>query len=168
MTKILNVDSFWNLIEINENNFLKFESILFKQYKNFIKITNTIVKTRSSTLITKFIKHSRYRKKITRKKFKNFKNLSFMNFEIFENNLIEKFLNMIFINVVIFRNLLNSRKRKNNYKIFFFFMKKIDEILKSLEIYYMIKSTSISRRFLFLIKITSTFSLFVVDSFFWY
>ena len=40
---------------------------------------------------------------------------------------------MIFINVVIFQNLLNSRKRKNNYKIFLFFMKKIIEILKSFE-----------------------------------
>ena len=40
---------------------------------------------------------------------------------------------MIFINVVIFQNLLNFRKRKNNYKIFSFFTKKIDEILKSLE-----------------------------------
>ena len=56
-----------------------------------------------------------------------------MNFENFENNSIEKFLNMIFINVAIFQNLLNSRKRKNNYKIFLFFMKKIDEILKSFE-----------------------------------
>ena len=40
---------------------------------------------------------------------------------------------MIFINVAIFQNLLNSRKRKNNYKIFLFFMKKIIEILKSFE-----------------------------------
>ena len=56
-----------------------------------------------------------------------------MNFENFENNSIEKFLNMIFINVAIFQNLLNSRKRKNDYKIFIFFIKKIIEILKSLE-----------------------------------
>ena len=41
---------------------------------------------------------------------------------------------MIFINVAIFQNLLNFRKRKNNYKIFSFFMKKIIEILKSFEI----------------------------------
>ena len=40
---------------------------------------------------------------------------------------------MIFINVAIFQNLLNSRKRKNDYKFFLFFMIKIIEILKSLE-----------------------------------
>ena len=56
-----------------------------------------------------------------------------MNFKNFENNLIEKLLNIIFINVVIFQNLLNFKKRKNNYKIFLFFMKKIVEILKSFE-----------------------------------
>ena len=56
-----------------------------------------------------------------------------MNLEIFENNSIEKFLNIIFINVAIFQNLLNFRKRKNDYIIFLFFIKKIDEILKSLE-----------------------------------
>ena len=56
-----------------------------------------------------------------------------MNFIIFENNSIKKFLSIIFINVVIFQNLLNSRKRKNNYKVFLFFIKKIIEILKSFE-----------------------------------
>ena len=35
LKKFLNVDSFWNLIEINENNFLKFELILSKKFKNF-------------------------------------------------------------------------------------------------------------------------------------
>ena len=112
---------------------MKFESISFIKIKNHNKITNIIIKTRSNTLITKFIKHSRYDKKIIRKKLKIVKNLSFMNFKILENNSIKKFLNMIFINVAIFQNLLNSRKRKNNYKIFSFFMKKIDEILKSFE-----------------------------------
>ena len=41
-----------------------------------------------------------------------------MNFECFENNLINKILNIIFINVAIFQNLLNFQKRKNDYKIF--------------------------------------------------
>ena len=82
----LNINLFWNLIKINENNFLKFKLILSKKFKNFNKITNTIIKIRSSTLITKFNKRSKYRKKKLRKKFKNFKNLSFIDFEIFENN----------------------------------------------------------------------------------
>ena len=86
LKKFLNIDSFWNSIEINENNFLKFESILFKNFKNFNKITNIIIKTRSNILITKFIKRSKYRKKKSRKKFKNFKRLSIIDFEIFENN----------------------------------------------------------------------------------
>ena len=40
---------------------------------------------------------------------------------------------MIFINVVVIQNLLNLRKRKNNYKFFLFFIKKIIENLKSFE-----------------------------------
>ena len=58
----------------------------------------------------------------------------FINFEIFENNSIKKFINIILINVAIFQNLLNFKKRKNNYKIFSFFRKKIVKILKSFEI----------------------------------
>ena len=72
--------------------------ILFKKFKNKNKIANEIIKTRSSTLITKFIKYSRYRKKIIRKKLANLENLSFIDFRIFENISIKKSLNMIFIN----------------------------------------------------------------------
>ena len=121
-----------NVFDENDN-FLKFEIILFKKLKIKNKITNAIIKTRSSTLITKFINYSNYSKKIIRKNIANFKNLSFIDFKIFENILIEKILNIIFINVVVFQNLLNFRKRKNNYKIFSFYIKKIVEILKSFE-----------------------------------
>ena len=119
------------MIEINEKIFLNLETTLFKKFKNTNKITNAIIKTRSTTLIAKSIKRSSNRKKIARKKINNFKNVSFINFEISKKNLFEKFLNIVFINVAIFQNLYNSRKRKNDYKIFSLFMKKNFEILKS-------------------------------------
>ena len=72
-------------------------------------------------------------RKLLEKKAKSFKSILLTNSQISKNDLIEKLLNIVFVDVATFQSLNNSWKRKNNYQIFSLFMKKIIEVLKSLK-----------------------------------
>ena len=133
LTGTLDVDSPWSLIEANENSSLGPESTSPKQHKNPIRIADTIAKARSSTLVTRPIRHPGHRKKTTRRGSKSPKDLSPMDPGSSEDNPTEEPLDMAFIGAAAFQNLLSSRKRKNGYKAFSLSMKEIDEALKPLE-----------------------------------